>query len=63
MINILNHLNFLTIATALAWIQFSPMRTVNIETNLTPMLPMGVTAIAFLRCRSKRFATTVLKVD
>ncbi len=61
MLDILNRLNFLTMAATLVWMQFPPIRTVNLETNLAPTIPMGIAAISMLHCRSKRFATAVLK--
>ena len=64
MLDILNRLNFLTIAATLVLIQFPPIQTVNIPTNLTPMLPMGITALSMLHCRSTRWlAAVVLKVE
>jgi hypothetical protein len=64
MLDILNRLNFLTIVATLIWIQFPPIRTVNIEINLAPMLPMGIVALSMLHCRSTRWlVAAVLKVE
>jgi hypothetical protein len=62
-IDILHRLNYLTIAIALIWIQFPPTQSVNPETNPTPTLPMGVTALTVIHFRSKRFMIAILKAE
>ncbi|WP_295616481.1 hypothetical protein [Chamaesiphon sp. GL140_3_metabinner_50] len=64
MLDILNRLNFFTIAATLVLIQFPPIQTVNIPTNLAPILPMGIVTISMLHCRSTRWlVAAVLKVE